>query len=115
MMDEFCDPTGAGWIISPEFYQTHAPAIMDEICEATTPTGYHSSDMVTVDNGTDEPGTVLCGYHELRRLMRQGAAERAQRVRPESPILEGMTRNDVPLSRHVTAGSAGSGGPGGWW
>ena len=23
MMDEFCDPTGAGWIISPEFHQTN--------------------------------------------------------------------------------------------
>ena len=22
-MDEICDPTGAGWIISPEFYQTN--------------------------------------------------------------------------------------------
>ena len=29
--------------------------MMDEICEATTPTGYHSADMVTVDNGADEP------------------------------------------------------------
>jgi len=69
-------------------------SIMGEICEAPTPTGYHSPDMVTVDNGADKPGTVLCGYHELRRLMRQGAAERALRA---------------------TAGSAGTGGPGGWW
>jgi len=111
--------------------------MMDEICEATTPTGYHSADMVTiragesrpydpesrdadsgldmvtVDNGAvrpessilegatgkelpsgDEPALILCGYHELRRLMRQGAAERARRA---------------------TAGSAGTGGPGGWW
>lgn len=30
--------------------------MMDEICEATTPTGYHSSDMVTVDNGADGRG-----------------------------------------------------------
>jgi len=69
-------------------------SIMGEICEATTPTGYHSSDMVTVDMGADEPALILCGYHELRRLMRQGAAERAQRA---------------------TAGSACTGGPGGWW
>jgi hypothetical protein len=68
--------------------------MMDEICEASTPTGYHSHDMVTVDNGADEPALILCGYHELRRLMRQGTAERAQRA---------------------TAGSAGTGGPGGWW
>jgi hypothetical protein len=67
--------------------------MMDEICEAPTPTGYHSSDVVTVDNGADEPECIECTYHELRRLMRQNAAERAERV---------------------TAGSAGSGGPGGW-
>lgn len=67
---------------------------MDEICEANTPTGYHSPDMVTVHNDADGRDIILCGYHELRRLMAQGTAERAQRA---------------------TAGSAGSGGPGGWW
>jgi len=88
--------------------------MMDELCEAPTPTGYHSSDMVTLstcnatlveggrcagrltDSGVcvyghsvkhqstgmyaDERATVLCGYHELRRLMRQNASQRAQRA-----------------------------------
>ena len=50
--------------------------MMDEICEEQTPTGYHSKDMVTVDNGADKPDTILCGYHELRRHMARHAAER---------------------------------------
>jgi hypothetical protein len=53
---------------------------MDEICEEQTPTGYHSKDMITVDNGADTPATILCGYHELRRHMARHAAERARRV-----------------------------------
>jgi len=67
--------------------------MMDEICEATTPTGYHSKDMITVDNGADEPDTILCGYHELRRHMARHAAERAR-----------LAAANVPC-----------GGPGGWW
>ena len=68
--------------------------MMDEICEEATPTGYHSKDMVTVDNGADKPDTILCGYHELRRHMARHAAERV-----------------------LVAAMAGSplGDPGGWW
>jgi len=44
--------------------------MMDEICEDTG--AYHSKDMVTVHyDGADKPGTILCGYHELRRHMAQ--------------------------------------------
>lgn len=90
--------TAADWIardtLTAELERDEGEWIMEAICQASTPTGYHSKDMVTVENGADEPATILCGYHELRRLMRQGAAQRAQRA---------------------TAGSAGSGGPGGWW
>lgn len=74
--------------------------MMDEICEDAG--AYHSKDMVTLEGTADERDTVLCGldaesnagdsgpaaqnrvilcrYHELRRLMRQSASERAARV-----------------------------------
>jgi len=32
---------------------------MTEICEEPTPTGYHSRDMITIDNGADKRGHVV--------------------------------------------------------
>jgi len=39
---------------APKVERKTGMSIMDEICEADTPTGYHSPDMVTVDNGADK-------------------------------------------------------------
>jgi len=69
--------------------ESQATSLVDEICEAVG--NYHSKDMITLDNGADKPGTVLCGYHELRRHMAQARLERERLA------------------------AAGSGGPGGWW
>lgn len=51
--------------------------MMDEICEDQG--AYHSKDMVSIDYGSG-PVVVLCGYHELRRLMRVGAVRSARVV-----------------------------------
>jgi len=104
--------------------------MMDEICEGTNEVAcdslarqviasdscadagnYHSKDMITVDDGADKPGTILCGYHELRRHMAEARVERERLARRETDSFR------VEPSRIKDSGrtAAGSGGPGGWW
>jgi len=54
--------------------ESQAMSLVDEICEAQTPTGYHSTDMVTVDMGADTQGlTWNTAGHTLVATPTRGA------------------------------------------